>query len=96
MFFVLKNWIINTNIGNIDMEGYIANDDAMLKVSEGFSKRSDGVFCGAIGALDGWLVRIIKPSYDRDGITNPTTFYSQKGFYALNVQVIVDDKKRVL
>ena len=51
---------------------------------------------GAIGALDGWLVRIQRPSFYWDGMTNITTFYSRKGFYALNVQVIVDDKKRVL
>ena len=51
---------------------------------------------GAIGSLDGWLVRIIRPSLWRDGIQNVTSFYSRKGFYALNIQCIVDDRKRVL
>lgn len=78
------------------MEGYLDDDDAMSKVSRGFSQRSDGVFIGAIGALDGWLVMILKPSYHRDGILNPSSFFLRKGFYALNIQVIVDDKKRVL
>ena len=68
----------------------------MAEVSEGFSKRSNGVFKGGIGAIDGWVVKIVKPSYYADGIKNATTFFSRKGFFALNVQVIVDDKKRVL
>ena len=46
--------------------------------------------------MDGWLVRIQRPSLWRDGVLNVTSFFSRKGFYALNVQVIVDDKKRVL
>ena len=68
----------------------------MAKVSKGFSKRSNGVLKGAIGAFDGWLVRIVKPSKKRDGIRNQLAFYLRKGLYALNVQCIVDDKKRVL
>ena len=51
---------------------------------------------GAIGAIDGWLVRIVRPSWFRDKIKNPTTFFSRKGFFALNVQCIVDDRKKVL
>ena len=68
----------------------------MHETSKGFSQRSNGIFKGAIGALDGWLVQIIKPSYFRDGFKNVTGFFSRKDFYALNVQCIVDDKKRVL
>ena len=68
----------------------------MAIVSERFSKRSNGVLKGAIGALDGWLVRIQRPSYYFDKIVNPVAFFSRKGFYALNVQCIVDDRKKVL
>ena len=68
----------------------------MHKVSVGFSQRSNGVLKGAIGAIDGWLVKITCPYESRDGIRNPSTFFSRKGFYALNVQCMVDDKKRVL
>ena len=50
------------------MEDYLHDNDAMTKVSDGFSIRSNGVFKGAIGALDGWLVRILCPSLQRDGI----------------------------
>ena len=33
---------------------------------------------------------------ERDNIRNPTTFSSRKDFYALNVQCMVDDEKKVL
>ena len=62
----------------------------MGKVSDGVSKRSGGIFKGAICALDGWVVRIVRPGW-RDRIYNPMSF-SRTGFYALNVQCIVDDK----
>ena len=96
MYYVLSYWIISTNIGHIDIYRYLQDEIAMKKVSDGFAKRSNGIFIGTIGAIDGWLVRIIRPSFWRDGIKNITAFYSRKGFYALNVQCIVDDKKRVL
>ena len=50
---------------------------------------------GCIGALDGWIVKINKPT-KRDGIANPKSFYSRKGFYGVSVQAIVDKKKRIL
>ena len=92
----MNNWINRTKIGGINIYDYLSNKEAMEEVSIGFSQRSNGVLKGAIGALDGWLVRIVCPSLWRDGIRNVTAFYSRKGFYALNVQCIVDDKKRVL
>ena len=35
----------------------------MVKCSNGFSKRSNGILKGAIGTLDGWLVRIQRPIF---------------------------------
>ena len=65
-------------------------------MSLGFSTRSNGVLAGAIGAIDGWLVKITRPYFSRDGVNNPSTFFSRKGFYALNVQCMVDNNKKVL
>ena len=96
VYSVLRNWIKKPNIGGINMQAYLNNDNAMENASLGFSQRSHGVLKGAIGAIDGWLVRIRRPSCYHDGIKSPITFFSRKGFYALNVQCIVDDKKRVL
>ena len=95
MKYVLKNWIINTQIGGMNILAYLKDKDQLELVSKGFSKRSNGVFKGAIGALDGWLVRILCPSFHRDNSKMYLAFIREI-FYALNVQCLVDDKKRVL
>ena len=68
MFYIRSYWIISTNIGNIDIHDYLQNENAMKKVREGFAQRSNGAFIGAIGATYGWLVRIIRPLFWRDGL----------------------------
>ena len=93
---VLNDWIINPNIDELDIIKYLSDKSVMNRVSNGFSQRSNGVLNGAIGALDGWLVKIRRPYQYMDGKTNPVPFYSRKGYYALNVQFIVDDRKKVL
>ena len=96
MYYVIIKWIIPSKIGDIDMKSYLEDEEAMARVSKGFSLRSNGVLKGAIGAIDGWLVKIICPSWRLDKVRNPVAFYSRKGFYALNVQCIVDHDKKVL
>ena len=49
----------------MNIDAYLSNIEAMAQFSAGFSKSSDGVLIGAIGALDGWLVRIIATSWWR-------------------------------
>ena len=78
MFEVLSKWIIHPKIGGIDFYRFINDNEAMRKVSDGFSKRSNGVLKGVIGALDGWLVRIERPSLWKDGIKNVTSFFFKK------------------
>ena len=46
-------WIIKPKIGGINSYDYLADQEAMQKVSYGFARRSNGVFKGNIGALDG-------------------------------------------
>jgi hypothetical protein len=58
-------------------------------------RSSGGVINGCIRALDGWIVKINKPMKS-DGVSNPKSFYSRKGFYGISVQAIVDSKKRIL
>ena len=96
MYEVLEQWINNSGIGGIDIQSYLNDEVTLAKVSEGFSVRSDGVLKGAIGAIDGWLVKIQKPSWRYDRIKNSLSIYSRKGFFALNVQCIVDHQKKVL
>ena len=87
---VLLNWITITNLGKIDIENYLNDENALMRVSNGFSRRSEGILRGAIGAIDRWLVKIQHPSENKDNISNLSSFFSRKGFYALNVQTIVD------
>lgn len=42
------------------------------------------------------MVKIRKPSRDNDNVRNVAGYFSRKGFYAVNCQVIVDKKKRIL
>ena len=60
------------------MTKFLGDTDAMAKVSAGFSKRYHGVLQGAIGAIDGWLVRIVRPNFKRDGIKNIMIFFLGK------------------
>ena len=49
-----------------------------------------------MGAIDGLLVWVRCPSWTRDNIRDDEKFFGRKGFYCLNVQVIVDRMKKVL
>lgn len=62
------------------------NTFALTDISDGFSNRSDEIFCGCIGAIDGMAVRIKCPTFSKDDVRDPGNYYCRKGFYALNVQ----------
>ena len=66
----INKWIIPSKIGNIGMESYLSDEVAISRVRKGFLKRSNGVLVGAIGEIDGWLVRIQRPSFRSDRIIN--------------------------
>jgi hypothetical protein len=93
---VIEKWIRHSSFGPINGIKYCCDDSALSAVALQFAQSSQGVINGCIGALDGWLVKIKKPGRRRDGVENPQSFYSRKGFYAVNVQVIVDKNKRIL
>ena len=80
----------------IDFYNNLTDENEMKKGSTAFANgTSMGLLYGCIGAIDGWLVKILCPNKTRDGVENPG-FFNRKGFFALNVQVIVDKYKRVL
>ena len=68
---------------------YLSDKEELDRVSNGLYTRSNGILRGAIGALDGWLVKIIRPSWKKD----VATFFTRKVFYALNVQCLVYHNK---
>ena len=75
IYDILLKCIIPSDIGIMNMTNYVGYNSAMDKVSIGFSQRSNGILKGAIGVFNSWLVRIVKPSWLRDKVKNPTTFF---------------------
>ena len=65
-------------ISNINMNSYLSDVKDMIKVINGVARHSNGILKGGIGALDGWLVRIIRPSLWRNFIKNPTSFFQER------------------
>lgn len=75
----------------------LPRDAASLKaLEEGFAVRTGGVMRGVVGALDGTCIRIKKPArrIGNDGgmgdCDDPKSYYYRKGFFAVNMQAIVD------
>jgi len=93
---VIANWICDDRLVHINCAEYLNNEERMRNVAREFAVGSGGILAGCIGALDGWLVKILKPNKDKDGVDNVGGYWSRKGFFAVNVQVIVDKKKMVL
>jgi|EP00979_Chaetoceros_neogracilis_P009196 hypothetical protein len=92
---VVNNWINDNRLVNINGKDFLEDEEKMKEAVLEFARHSNGLFVGAIGALDGWLVKIGKPRRRSDKVQNPGSYFSRKGFFAVNVQVIVDKKKRV-
>ena len=92
---VVKNWLLDKHLVNIHGSEYVHDEERLEKVALEFARSSNGMFNGCIGAIDGWIVKIRKPTA-KDSVCNPASFFSRKGYFGLNVVAIVDRKKRVL
>ena len=91
----MRDWICHNKVIPINFhEGVLQDPMAIARISREFDEKSSGVMDGCLGALDGWLVKIRCSRYNE--VANPGKYFSRKGFYALNVQVIVDWEKIVL
>ena len=74
---------------------YPLHDPAQMEeIEEGFAALSGGVVRGCVGALDGMVVRIIKPS--KKDTDNVQDFRNRKGCYAFVLQGICDAKRRFI
>ena len=65
------------------------------KLADGWNLLStaNGVFYGAVRAIDGWLVTIEKPSY----VPNPADYFSgHYQRYGINVQAVCDSNLRFI
>ena len=94
---VLTQWICNEKVVQIDFYKNGTDTEAMKETTKSFAQgTSNGIIGGCIGAIDGLLIKMVAPSKKRDNVKNISNFYSRKGYYAINTQVIVDKQKRVL
>ena len=67
---VIKNWILDDRLVNINGLDYLSDEEMMAEVARQFAVGSGGIICGCIGALDGWIVKMKSPSRSRDGVHN--------------------------
>jgi hypothetical protein len=93
---VVAEWINDERLVDINGIKYISDEGRLTKGALGFAQITNGALCSCMGALDGWIVKIQRPWKKRDKCPNPSSDYSRKGFYGINVQAIVDSKKRIL
>ena len=77
--FPLVKWTQN---GKWEVLHHLANQ---------FAEKSNGVFFGPFGAIDGLAIRIRSPRLSE--VPDPGNYYCRKGFYALNVQATCDKMK---
>ena len=56
------------------MNKYLADEEAIAKLSTRFLKQSNGLMIVAIGTLDGMFVCIVRPGW-RDSIKNAMSFF---------------------
>ena len=93
---VINKWLCHSSFYPINGVAYLRDENRMAEVAIEFARSSSGIISGCIGAVDGWVVKIKKPTKNIDQVSKPSSFYSRKGYFGLNVQCIVDKKKRIL
>ena len=59
---VVKNWLLDKRLVNIHGIEYVTDEERLEKVAMEFARSSNGLFNGCIGAIDGWIVKIRKPT----------------------------------
>lgn len=93
----IRKWICNDKVISFEGLAYFDNIEKMQQESRKFQKCGShgGIFSGVVGALDGWLVKIRRPR-DDDRAGHIGSYFSRKGFYAINVQAIVNQDKRII
>ena len=85
---VVKNWLLDDRLVKIHGIEYVTDEERLEKVALEFARSSGGLFNGCIGAIDGWIVKIKKPTA-KDNVTNPLSFFSRKGYFGLNVVLLL-------
>lgn len=96
--YVIENWINNDGVMKIDCYNELSDVEAMKKAAKTFAThgKNEGIFGGIIACLDGWLVKIKCPMLNGDCVKNQGSFFCTKGYYAINVQAMVNRHKMIV
>ena len=71
---VIRKWILDDRLVKINGTEYCSDEKRMKDVALQFCNASNGLMDCCIGALDGWVVKVMRPSR-RDKVRNPASFY---------------------
>ncbi|GFH61171.1 hypothetical protein CTEN210_17647 [Chaetoceros tenuissimus] len=93
----IRDWICNNRVISYPGLAYFEDVAKLRSESRKFQSCGShgGIISGCIGALNGWLVKIRRPR-SNDGAGHIASYFSRKGFYANNVQAIVNKEKLVI
>ena len=89
---MIRDWIDCDSFYELDMKKHLEEPARNRECVDHFFQKSCGVLDGVVGVIDGYLCMIGKPR----GVPNPAGYFSRKGFFAVNLQVICDHKRRVI
>ena len=93
--YTVEHWLCREYVSDVNFfNNVLFNETNARHIRNKFNTTSNGILSGCVGALDGWLVRIRCPTLSE--VPNPGKYISRKGFFAINVQAIVDKDKRIL
>ena len=88
-------WINNTLEFPLVQALQDENTQYFEELSRAFSYDSEGTYNGCIGALDGVVLQIKRPSLT-EILRDPGAYFCRKEYFALNCQAIFDVKKRII
>jgi hypothetical protein len=86
---IVNNWLCHSSFYPINGVAYLNDEKRMAKVATEFAQSSCGVINGCIGALDGWVVKIRKPTLNVDEVNEPSSFYSRKGYFSSHARKVL-------
>ena len=95
-FYEITENVVDAIIATFPIE-FDADQDALKTRAAEFAARQHKhrrVFKGVVGAVDGILIKVRCPWASEVGL--PRSFYSRKGFFAINVQAVCDVRKRFI
>ena len=90
---VVNNFLVAVHSKSEIKIPYTASELSQIADSWNMLSTANGIFYGAVGAVDGWLATIEKLSL----VPNPTDYFSgHYQYYGINVQAVCDSNLRLI